>query len=350
MGNTLDTLEDIRGQIAAHTGPLNEARARRDAVLKIAGQFPGVNRTYKSGSLAAGLMNHPVTDGDCGVVLDRRSYPELGPDGGNVGPTDIVDKVHAFVTPLIKGVYPDARVSPMKRGLLIEVNEPMADEGQDPTVDLVVALNRRDDDALWIPRIDRKTDVNIWQPGHPEKHLALLRAGSKPLVAVRARVIRIGKAWKCQADPSGICSFNIAALALGAITYPMPFDEAMATFFEYAARDLNWRLTPDPAHVSGAITIEMPPGRDVVVRRLSAAASGLRRAMENDNDPDAVAAELSAVFPDYVKPPTGSKSAIADALRNGNKGLGYGAAAGISAAGTAFKSTRAFGGPRELEE
>ena len=42
----------------------------------------------------------------------------------------------------------------MKRGLLIEFHEPLADGDQDPTVDLVIALNRKVDDALWIPCID----------------------------------------------------------------------------------------------------------------------------------------------------------------------------------------------------
>ena len=48
--------------------------------------FAGALRTYSSGSIAHHTMIAPVTDGDGGVVLDRRSYPRLGPDGDGEDP------------------------------------------------------------------------------------------------------------------------------------------------------------------------------------------------------------------------------------------------------------------------
>jgi len=153
VGCTLDALNDVRGQIAAHDDALGAARERRNDVLTIAGTFPGALETYRSGSLAAGLMNHPVTDGDCGLVLDRRTYPELGPDGDGDGPMEKVQQVRELLLNHLPSKYPKVTVELMKRGLLIEFREPL-DEEQDPTVDLVIALNRKADDALWIPCID----------------------------------------------------------------------------------------------------------------------------------------------------------------------------------------------------
>ena len=134
MGKTLDALNEVRGKIAAHEDALVVARERRDAVLTVAGKFPGALDTYRSGSLAAGLMNHPVTDGDCGLVLDRRVYPELGPDGDGVGPIEKVLDVRALLLEHLPGEYPAVTVETMKRGLLIEFHERL-DEEQDPTVD-----------------------------------------------------------------------------------------------------------------------------------------------------------------------------------------------------------------------
>lgn len=348
MGYTLKTLNDIRAQIAAHDDALAAARERRDAVLTTASSFPGTLRTYKSGSLAAGLMNHPVTDGDGGMVLDRRVYPELGPDGDGVGPIEKVHEVQAFLEPKLRLKYPNSTVEPMKRGLLIEVYEPL-DEEQDPTVDLVIALNRKVDDALWIPCIDWKDEGVHWDPGHPEKHLQLIREGTRQLVRVRAHVIRLGKAWKVQFPQPGVCSFQVVALALESITRPMPLDEAMAVFYEHAARAIAMRDTQDPADVSGPIHLEDQPGREVVVQRFTAAASALRTAIANDDDEDAVREALQPVFPDYVKPPTSasSKAALADAIRtNRIFGLGGSSAALTHGAAvhTTVKSTRSFGG------
>jgi hypothetical protein len=55
-------------------------------VYQAAESFPGTNRSFGSGPLAHGTANCPIhqrdkgLNGDCGVVLDRRSHPTLGPD------------------------------------------------------------------------------------------------------------------------------------------------------------------------------------------------------------------------------------------------------------------------------
>ena len=290
-------------------------------------------------------MNRPVTDGDGGVVLDRRIYPELGPDGDGEGPHEIIEDMHDFLGPRVREHYEDATVHRMKRGLKVYFHDPI-DEEQDPTVDLVVALNRKADDALWIPNRDRSR----WDPSHPEKHYQLLRAGTKAHRRVRARVIRLGKAWNCQYSEPGLCSFNIVALALEAITEPLPLDQAMADFFHYAAMAIGKGRTKDPADVSPSIKLLLD--QKVVVARLRKAADGLATALDHDDDVEVVDEALSEVFFRYVEPPAGGRSELVDALRRNNHGLEVGAGAGLSFARPGemtahpLKPTRAYGGRR----
>ena len=99
MGYTEDILNDIRGQIDARPEPLAQARARLDLVRSSAIGFTGARHTYRSGSLAQHTFIHPVGDGDGGVVLDRRVYPRLGPDGGGETPAAITGKLCALLGP-----------------------------------------------------------------------------------------------------------------------------------------------------------------------------------------------------------------------------------------------------------
>lgn len=75
MGTVTEVLAEVRHQIDAKPQPLAEARARLSLVREAATGYSGSLRTYASGSLAVHTMNGPVTDGDGGLVLDRRCYP-----------------------------------------------------------------------------------------------------------------------------------------------------------------------------------------------------------------------------------------------------------------------------------
>jgi len=187
-------LEDVRSQIAADKSVLDETRARRDLVLGIALRYPGALRTVTSGSVAHRTVNHPVVDADGGVVLDRRTYPDLGPDSEKkLGPDEIVPKVCDFVRAEVIKKYPEANCKSTKRAILITFNEPMVtsehpDEKQDPSVDVIVALTRANDAAgLWIPNLEQR----CWDASHPEKHTELLNSGSAELQRVRRRAIRL---------------------------------------------------------------------------------------------------------------------------------------------------------------
>jgi hypothetical protein len=86
-------LTDVREQIAADDDVLKEARERRNLVTKHARDFDGALKSFNSGSVAHGTVNKPVSDADAGIVLDRRKYPELGPDGDDEPPNAIVEDV-----------------------------------------------------------------------------------------------------------------------------------------------------------------------------------------------------------------------------------------------------------------
>jgi hypothetical protein len=256
-----------------------------------------------------------------------------------------VDKIHALVEPVVKETYPKATVKQSRRGLLVEFNEPL-DEEQDPTVDLIVTLTRKEGDGLWIPDLDN----NEWSPSHPEKHTDLFTSGSKELRALRARVARLAKAWNKQwdEDDRALHSFNIEALCWEYITdSSVPLDQALAGWFAYAHGEIEKGETEDPAGVSEPIHLPKDLVKETVLQRLRSAADRFEQALENEDDEAKVKDLLSGVYYDYVDPPAQSKSALATSLRKGNEGVGVSSAGIVIGGQTALKTTRSYGGKRD---
>jgi hypothetical protein len=292
MGHCGDVLSDVQTKIDASDAPLREARVRLAMVKKIAVGFPGALRTYSSGSIAHHTMIAPVTDGDGGVVLDRRSYPELGPDGGGEAPGEVAEKLCALLGPEIREHYPNARCGTSKRGPKVHFGAPLED--QDPTVDLVLALTRRDAPGLWIPNLKKDT----WEASDPEAHAALLNGGSVALRRTRRQVIRLAKAWNRQFSEPAFCSFHLSALALESVQGGLGLPEALAAFFADSADSLRNGNTADPAGVSPPIKLRI--SREVAIGRLEKAGDAVSRALENDSDIAIVRAGLATVFWDYI--------------------------------------------------
>jgi hypothetical protein len=339
MGLVLEILDDIRGQSAADDTVLAEARERRNLVAGSAMGIHGALRRFSSGSVAHGTVNKPVTDADGGIVLDRRSYPDLGPDGSDDGPLDVARELIELVGPKVRSKYPKAKVKRSRRGLLVTFSEPLGDD-EDPTVDMIFTLTRKDEEGLWIPDLESGT----WTASDPEKHTELFTAGTRALRALRARVTRLGKAWNKQwaEGDRALSSFNIEALVWEFVTdSSMSLDKALAGWFRYAHDELKKGLTEDPAGVSDPIRLLLP--KDTVIRRLGNAADRLEHALAHEDDEDAVRDDLASVFPEYVDPPAGSKAATAAAVRRGNQGIGASASGIVVGGGTAMKTTRAFG-------
>lgn len=336
MGLVLTILNEIRAKVAADDDVLARARERRNLVAETAMGLPGALRRFSSGSLAHGTVNAPVTDADSGVVLDRRRYPELGPDGEGEGPAEVVEKLCELVGRRMREKYPEARVTTSKRGLKINFSTPL--KGQDPTVDLIVTLTRKDADGLWIPKLN----TDEWDASHPERHTELFTSGPRSLRALRARVVRLGKAWNKQWDEPALSSFNISALAWEYVNDEgTPLDEALTGFFAYARDEIEKANTNDPAGVSDPIRLLV--SRETAVKRLSTATEQLERALKNEDDEGIVRDALATIFRDFVGPPAKSKSAFAAALRKGNEGVSI-TTGGLALGGAKpLKTTRSYG-------
>jgi hypothetical protein len=334
-------LDDIRRQIAPSDQTLHAARTRRQEVLDTAVEFEGALRCYASGSIAH-LTANDDTDADCGVVLDRRTHPKLGPDGDGEGPNDIVEAVRVFLRGRFQRRHPQIAFRVTRRAIQVAYGEPLP-SGSDPIVELIVALTRKAG-ALWIPNKAR----DGWDASDPEAHTELLLGGGATLRQTRTRTVRIAKAWNKQYAEPGLCSFNIEALALSAIEDAGPLPEALLRLFEYSATDLAERLTPDPAGVSKPIKLLID--RNIVVDRLRRAADLVQRALDADDAGDSmeVQAAMANLFWKYIAPPTSAttKTAFANALRSGNNQVRIARGLSLGAAGLAIKTTRAFGGTR----
>lgn len=304
-------LDRILKEIAADAEARSVAATRRESVLDAASGFPGVLRSFRSGSMATDFVNAPVEDADGGVVMDRRQHPELGPEGAGELPSVLVKDIGRFVEPALRQMYPNVCIEIMKRGLLIQFNDPLP-SGEDPTVDMVVALNRRQDDALWIPNLDQ----NRWDPSHPEKHVELFTAGWDSLRQTRRDVTRLAKAQVKQFDVPAVCSFNIAVLAWECIELDEPIDIALHRFFDYGAIELDKHLTNDPAGVSPPIKVA---DREQAVNRFRYTAEAIETAIDAGPDEEKVAEIFAGlgVFWKLVKAPSKSSAAIHQAIATG---------------------------------
>lgn len=334
-----DVLEEVRQDISASDDDLKEARKRRNVVLKAARGFNGALRTFKSGSVAHGNVNNPVSDADGGVVLDRRVHVTLGPDSPDKeGPTDIVGEVREHVMAIVRETYPKARSRLTKRAILIRFNEPNAD-GVDPSVDLVVALTRRDAEALWIPNCDK----DDWDASHPEDHTRLLTADGKSLRVHRARIIRLAKAAIKHDSTPALISFNVEGLALEYITAVKTLADSLQLFFDKAASSIKVGLTDDPAGVSGKIKLPDGMTRERSAKRLRHFADKVQEAIDNSGDRGAVESAFAELYPDQLPDAQRSaKAQLADAIRRGDKaGIRGGLAIAPAAA---IKSPRSYGG------
>ena len=231
-----DVLEEIRQKISASDDDLNEARERRDLVLKAARSFPArCDLQVRIGR----PRQRKQSGGRCGRWHGARP-PRLrgvGPDSDkDEGPEEIVDDVREHVMGIVRETYPSARSRLIKRAILIRFNEPNAD-GVDPSVDLVVAITRKNANGLWIPNRDK----DDWDASDPEEHRRLLTGDRKNLRVHRARVIRLAKAAIKHDSTPALISFNIEALALEHITKVNTLAASLQLFFDKAASSIKSR-------------------------------------------------------------------------------------------------------------
>jgi hypothetical protein len=330
----------VRQRIEADDRVLKEARRRRDRVRALAEQFAGALRSFVSGSLAHGTVNKPVKDADSGVVLDRRDWSELGPDGDGVGSGAIVHDVAQFILVRLRREWPAVTCTITKRAILFEFHEPLGSEDpqEDPSVDLVVGLTRRDAPGLWIPN----TEQERWDPSDPEGHTELMIAEPADLRVFRARIIRLTKTI-ISADGANavLISFNIEALAYYHVRAVAPtLMDGLSEFLALAAASIGNGATPDPANVSPPIKLPDGISRQQAAQRLQFFASCAAEAQRHRYDAGAALAALGRLFPEQLpEAPTSPKGQLASALATGSSGAVVTNAFGRPVA----KTTRSYG-------
>jgi hypothetical protein len=327
-------LDDVRSQIEPSGVVLCEARSRLANTRAAAASFYGSLRTYRSGSLAVHTMNEPVTDGDGGLVLNRNYYPSLGPDGMGDSPGDIVDELCAHLGSILRETYPDARVHKSKRGPKIHFGAEV--EGQDPTVDMVVAMNRKDGPGIWIPNLK----TGEWEASDPEGHVELLNYGQSAFRSTRRKVTRLAKAWNKQFYAPGVSSFEISVWAYEFVTPGLGVAKGLYTLFDGAATRLeSGDPTADPAGASA--DLKLLKEASTVAARLRKAANALAVALHSDSDAEVLEA-MSVVFFRYIDAP--HESALQNAVQQLGTGTPVSAAAlGVQVAATTSPS-RSYGG------
>lgn len=338
MGTTADVLAEIRVDIDADHEALTEARARLALVRSAGSSYYGALRTYPSGSLAVHTMNGPVTDGDGGLVLDRRYYPRLGPDGGNESPQNVVEDLCKFIGPIVREAYPKAKINTSKRGPMVTFAAPVND--QNPTVDLVVALTRKEGEGLWIPNLAKDT----WEPSDPEAHVLLLNSGAASHRSMRRKVIRLAKAWNKQFTVPGVSSFMLSVWAHEFMEPGMGVPAGLHALFEGAASRLEaGRSTPDPVGVSANLKLLLPA--DKVRPRLRKAADAIAESLANEGDDQAVRASLAKIFWKYIEVPASASLAAAAGTLWAKTPMTT-TTLGLSTVSAIVPPTRAFGGSR----
>jgi len=336
-------LEEVRKDAAPADEHLDEARRRRDALLAATRDFATVRDEYFSGSVAHGTAN-VVKDADCGIVLDRRAHPGLGPDGDGDGPFEIVNEVRGHLRSSdLRDTWRGIRYRITNRAIKVFFHDPLTDEC-DPKVDLIVALDRKDKPGLWIPKGMEGLDPT-WDASHPAKHTELFLPSDRNLRRTRVRTTRLAKLVNDETN-GWFSSFNLAALTYFGIEQAQRVDEALFEFYAFAAKDLQDHLTHDPADVSDPIKLSKGITEDKAVRRLEKWRDLVEDAIEADSEEDAREA-LAKLLPGWVSPPAGGAAALAAGLASGGsphvteKGLGLGS----SADGRAItKRVRSYGG------
>lgn len=299
-------LTEILKEISVPIDVMEEARRRRDRVLKIAEEHDAARDRagFPSGSVAHGTANSPLEDADCGIKVNRRfeEFRVFGPDAtADRGPEAFIRLFSDFVLPRLRRHYPKAEVDlDGNRAIKFLCNETVQIHewgSVDPYVELIVGLDRANGPGIWIPNRRRRS----WDPADPELHTELMTLRHpEALRVLRAHVLRLAKrAVKRDAANGGtavMCSWNLSALGLDLIKEDRQIGVTLRDFLRGAAADIAVRLTDDPAPAV-VEPIKLPQGvsQEAASRRLDEMADIVEGALGADTKAGA-RAHLEALF------------------------------------------------------
>jgi len=268
-----ELLEQARHRIQVSDAELDEARRRRDliggALLR---EFRG-SRVYVNGSVAHGDALNPLTDIDLGVVVAEAKHTH-GP--GKKGCSDLQERAANAIREALHEEFPRLRVEwrGRRRSILVRFSKAVTYGQDDFTADVIIAIDNPDDEGLFIP------NYQAWSRSHPEEHTRLVREANKATDYTYARVVRLTKHYS-RRNQKPLCSWNIKALALDALTSRTRLADGMLAWFDHAIASLSKGLTEDPAHVAEQpIAINDKMTRTEVVNRLKESRERLVNALD----------------------------------------------------------------------
>lgn len=292
--SSLETLlTQARHRIEVTQEEIDEARDRREAIANaLRKEFPG-SRVYFNGSLAHGDALTPLTDIDLGIVIDEAKQTH-GP--GKKGPRDLMDRAADVVRRELKDDYPKltVQVEGCTRAVLVRFGDPVHAGEQDFTADVICAVDQHAGRGLFIPKTPG------WSRSDPEAHTRMVHKAIKDTKITFAHAVRLLKHWN-RRHGKPLCSWNIKALALCCITGPTTQLAGLATWFTYAANELDKGETTDPAGVAEKpIKLGKRWTRTQVLTALREAGKRLDEAarLERDGYPMQAHAELAKLFND----------------------------------------------------
>jgi predicted nucleotidyltransferase len=305
------TLEQLltraRHRIEITEEEIKEARRRRELIANaLRKEFPG-SRVYYNGSLAHGDALTPLTDIDLGIVIAEAKHTH-GP--GKKGPRDLMGRAADAIRDALKPEFPKLTVTVegCTRAVLIRFGDPVHAGETDFTADVICAMDNARAPGLFIPKAPG------WSRSDPEAHTRMVRQAIKGTLVAFAHIVRLLKHWN-RSNGKPLVSWNIKALALGCITRPTTQLAGLATWFTYAADELDKGLTEDPAHVAEK-PIKLGKGwtQTQVVTALRDAGKRLDEAarLERDGYPLQAHEQLAKLFNDEEMLPHPDADAVRD--------------------------------------
>ena len=334
MNDKPPTLEQLltqaRYRIQITDEEIKEAKRRRELLATaLRAEFPG-SRVYFNGSLAHGDALTPLTDIDLGIVIAEAKHTH-GP--GKKGPRDLMDRAADAIRRALKADFPKLTVTVQgcTRAVLVRFGDPVHAGETDFTADVICAIDNPGALGLFIPKVPG------WSRSDPEAHTQMVHQAIKDTRVAFAHNVRLLKHWN-RSNGKPLVSWNIKALALACITRPTTQLAGLATWFTYAADELDKGLTEDPAHVAEK-PIKLGKGwtQTQVVTALREAGKRLDEAirLERDGYPLQAHEQLAKLFNDDEMLPHPDPAAVRDeavrrwkeqSLGGTNAGVGQGAA------------------------
>lgn len=311
MNDTPPSLEELltqaRRRIEVTPKEIEEARRRREAIANaLRGEFPG-SRVYFNGSLAHGDALTPLTDIDLGIVIAEAKTTH-GP--GKKGPRDLMDRAAEAIRRELKPDFPKltVQVEGCTRAVLVRFGDPVHVGEKDFTADVICAIDNPGGRGLFIPKVPG------WSRSDPEAHTRMVREAIKDTDVAFAHIVRLLKHWN-RRHTKPLVSWNIKALALGCITGRTTQLAGLATWFTYAADELDKGPTEDPAGVAEK-PIKLGSGwtRTQVVTALRDAGKRLDEAarLQRDGYPLQAHEQLAKLFDDEEMLPHPDPDAVRD--------------------------------------